>query len=127
MRLLCILLFLQGTLFSQSELSPIGAVWHYQCKDSESSPFGLGYLKYECVGDSTVNGKLCRQINNYRVRSDSTRIALNPIFVYSQNDTVVRYSPLLDDFYILMDYTAVVGDTLLLRPNYPNVYKDSIL
>ncbi len=125
MRLILLLLFIQSFVSAQSEFAPIGAEWYYQYQDY-ISPYGLGYFKYECVGDSLVKGQVCRQIENMRVQSDSTVLPGAPIFVFERNDTVFRYSYELEDFHILMDYSAEVGDTLLIQPGYINIHKDSI-
>ncbi len=123
--LLLLLISTPYLLLAQTDFAPIGATWHYQYEDQDSAPWGYGYYKFESVGDSIVNGKTCRQINQTKVRSDSTATDLFTIFVYNQNDSIYRYSELTDDFYLLMDYTAEVGDTLVLTNMYSSNYYDS--
>lgn len=89
-------------LAQNDEFAPVGTKWYYSDLD-----FALRDIPHiiESVGKENYQGKLCSKL----VTSDVGPLP-SPTYVYSQNDTVFFYSMLTNQFEILYDFTAEVGD-----------------
>ena len=93
--------------------SPAGATWVYKLNES----FSLSYMKWRYIGDTMIQDKQVKKINNYffdyigvpgvMVRSYDQFLA-NHYFHYS-NDTVYQF--IRDTFRILYVFSAQVGDS----------------
>jgi len=95
-----------STLFNlaaqNTDFAPVGAKWYY-----DELNFALKIIPHiiESVSKENYQGKWCSKLV-----SSSDDIVPNPAYVYSQNDTVFIYSPLSNQFEMLYDFTAEVGD-----------------
>lgn len=92
------------TLSAQAfDFAPVGAKWYY----SELN-FALNTIPHitECVGKENYQGKWCSKLI-----SSSVGPLPSPIYLYTQNDTVFFYSNLSNQFEMLYNFKAEVGDS----------------
>jgi hypothetical protein len=120
------------TIFCQAQnWAPIGAKWHY---DEHFAFRGdMAFFLFESIGDTVVLGKNCRIIQ----KNDDWNCDMyyySQDFMYESGDTVFFYDPILNDFQILYNFNASVGDSwnFILHDNYNGdidstvVYVDSV-
>jgi len=105
-KLLTITAFLLGTALlgaQGTDFAPVGARWYYSEVD-----FALRTVPHiiESVSKEDYQGKWCSKLV-----SSSNDIFPNPAYVYTENDTVYYFSPSSNQFEMLYDFTAGVGDT----------------
>ncbi|MDO8367588.1 MAG: T9SS type A sorting domain-containing protein [Saprospiraceae bacterium] len=86
-----------------SDFAPVGAKWYY----SELN-FALKVIPHvtESVAKENYQGKWCSKL----VHSSIGPLP-SPTYIYTQNDTVFFYSTVTNQFEMLYDFTAEVGDT----------------
>jgi len=108
------------------DFAPVGAKWYY----SELN-FALKVVPHimESVSKENYQGKWCSKLV---VHWPSIGPLPSPTYVYTQNDTVFFYSTVTNQFEILYDFTAEVGDTWVVGGvlSYDNLgnplYSDTI-
>jgi len=86
--------------------APIGAEWIYTEKFAFSG--NISYLYLIVTGDTIIQGKTCRIIENNGGLDCSYNYEKD--FVYSENNKVYFYIPEIDDFQKLYDFDAQKGD-----------------
>jgi len=95
---------------AQNEFAPLGAKWWYTtyCQDGLGSYCNL--YTYEVIGDTIIDGiqaKIMEYARNKEVIPEATLI------MYNDGDQVYH---LIDSvFYLLYDFSAEVGDTIISR------------
>lgn len=94
-----------GILAQNSDFAPVGARWHYTQKFS-NLPFYYESI-LESSGKVSYQGKLCSELFT---DADGNITFPSPAYIYTQNDTVYFFSPLSNQFEMLYDFTASVGD-----------------
>jgi hypothetical protein len=84
------------------DFAPVGAKWYYN-----ELNFALKIIPHviESVAKENYQGKLCNKL-----LSSSDDIVPNPAYVYTENDTVYYFSASTNQFEMLYDFTAEVGD-----------------
>lgn len=90
----------------EPEWCPFGATWYYQ----EEMPFFGVYdtIKIEVLQtEKEIQGKNCRAV----VSEDPKYIMQDTLYTYEENDKVYIYDRVNDDFEMLYDFTAEVGDS----------------
>ena len=94
-------------LFSQN--LAVGTVWYYH----QSSLFGENgnYIKMQIVGDSTINGKVCKKMTG---GYGCSKIADRGEFVYIENKKAYRYDFYRNRFWLLYDWSARIGDIVTI-------------
>ena len=103
------------------DFAPIGAKWYYE--ESNFAPPLIYPHIVESVSKETYHGKWCSKLT----RSSAGPLS-NPTYVYTQNDTVYFYSNASNQFHMLYDFTAGVGDSWVIEgltayiPNSPLPY-----
>lgn len=104
LHLIALLFFYTGfNLFAQNaDFAPVGAKWTYTERD-----FALRDIPHimESVAKENYQGKLCSKLV-----SSGVGPLPSPTYIYSQNDTVFFYSDWTNQFEMLYDFTAEVGD-----------------
>ncbi len=87
------------------DFAPVGAKWYYTELD-----FAQREVPHimESVSKENYEGKWCSKLV---VSWPSIGPLPNPTYVYTQNDTVFFYSTWTNQFEMLYDFTAEVGDT----------------
>ena len=94
---------LVGISGQNSDFAPVGAKWYYT-QPHIVQPKIIPHI-IECIAIEQFEGKLCSKL----VTSDVGPLP-SPTYVYSQNDTVFFYSTITNQFEMLYDFTAEVGD-----------------
>ena len=92
----------------QNEWAPIGAKWYYNyCIGL--SPQYAEYLKYESVNDTLISNQSCKKIiiTHYKYNGDS--IIFGYEYMYEDSGKVFYWNN--NQFYLIYDFTASVGDT----------------
>lgn len=82
--------------------APVGAKWHYT--QNEFLGPGLGYFSFESVKDTLVQGQPCRKI------AGNSGCFWISEFMFDRNDSVFFYHPQREEFCLLYDFGATVGD-----------------
>ncbi len=115
MKKLLIYLILLIPLFSFGQYwAPKGAIWYYEQLDV-APPIYDDLITYESIGDTIVNGDSTKVILKTLMRIGST--PSDTIFtreiIYEKFDSnrVYFYYPPANDFRLLYDFNAVVGDS----------------
>lgn len=110
------LIFLSSFSSSQTnEFAQIGTKWWY-----EYSYFSLnGYKTLEAIGDTLIEGKICRIIAPTIFAKDLSNpeavldtLYLSNLYIYSDARVVYNYT--LGSFYTLYDFNALVGESWLV-------------
>ncbi len=93
------------------EFAPIGAEWYYTEKFAFSGD--IKYIKIESVGDSLINGKLCKVLN----KSTDIECQFRPLteFVYTEDNKVYFYDSIFSEFQVLYDYSLNEGDSWYIK------------
>lgn len=117
--------------------APVGAKWHYTYIHFFSPD--VSYNVVESIGDTTINGQPCRILRSDKGACDIPYDNVNggpaDFYMYDENGKVYFYNQDLNDFTILYDFNAQVGDTwstqlptsqFLIIPDPINVQVDSI-
>lgn len=84
---------------AQTQWAPIGAEWYYSAPGVENNPL-QGYTRYVSDRDTLIEDKICRIIQ-----------AGNHIHIMRMEDNKVYYH-FNDDFRLIYDFGAKVGDTV---------------
>lgn len=103
---------------------PIGATWYYNVEEGNNLH---GYIKYEVVRDTLVNGLNSKIIAQKNVQYDGTT-SYTGEFVCREENQQVYY---LDNntFTLMYDFNMQIGDSLkylATRPNYGYNFCDTI-
>jgi hypothetical protein len=103
--LLLPMLFAQGVKGQGYEFAPIGASWYYN-----QYTFGLeiNYVKKESIGDTLINGKLCKIIKGTPAWCGDDNMLE---YVYQDTNKIFRFNIIDNQFYVLYDFDAGEGDT----------------
>ena len=94
----------------------VGTTWYYH----QSALFGENgnYIKMQIVGDSMIDGKLCKKFTG---GYGCSKIADRGEFVYIENKKAYRYDFDRRRFWLLYDWSARIGDTVTIYVPQPNV------
>ncbi len=79
--------------------APIGAEWYYGCVTWQEYP---SYTHYEVTKDTLINGKLCSLLQS-KAKNE---------YMYEEKQKVYYYFQ--DSFHVIYDFSAKVGDTVLI-------------
>ncbi len=91
-----------STNLKAQEFAPIGAEWHYTMRLVMSDE--EGFVHVESIKDTVVNEKLCSMLAveiGFACYFDNDKE-----FVYQEDSVVYFYSPVVDDFQIMVDLKA---------------------
>ncbi|MEO1258091.1 MAG: T9SS type A sorting domain-containing protein [Bacteroidota bacterium] len=105
--LLVILIFIPFLSTAQTEFAPIGAEWHYK---SFMGWLGEGVTHVQVVGDTLIDGQLCKKLHT-KNRAGTNELNYNQ-FIFQRGDSVFMKLP---HDYFLFKNKMMVGDTL----NFP--------
>jgi len=121
-KIICVLFFFAGSLYSQQPFAPPGAVWHYDFAAVASG----GFLKIEYHSDSLVQNILCKKLESTLYRWFATGPGtigldisqLSPRFVYQNADTVFWFTQ--NRFRELYNFNAATGSTWTVTDSMSN-------
>jgi len=121
---LCILIYTKSK--AQSSFAPLGAKWTYTTS-LIVPPGARGPYTITVEAIEEYQGKLCSRIH---IPFDSAGPWIaDSMFVYEQNDSVYFWSPYSNQFQLLYDFTAEVGDSWTiggLSVTEPAIYGDTL-
>ncbi len=87
---------------------PPGATWYYEHFTWDPWLGGnISYLKYEYKADTIINGINCKKVDKYH-----QTLFTQSIYTYADNDRVYMLRDSI--FYPVYDFTASVGDTMII-------------
>jgi hypothetical protein len=112
--------------FTQTEFAPIGAEWYYTYNEGMNNS-GAGYYLLRSIKDTTIDSKECKVLSHTLVNSKriSTHLGQSIVYQDTKENKVYRY--LYGNFYLLYDFTKVVGDTIVIKEPYSASRYDSIV
>lgn len=115
-----------GRVSSQVEWAPIGAEWYYTYREGAATP-ATGYYHLKSIKDTLIDSKQCKVIEKTLVDSRGNESVAGFEYLYSDisENKVYRYK--YDSFYLLYDFTKVVGDTIIIKEPYSASGYDSIV
>ncbi len=102
--LLSLLLATTSLQAQNADFAPVGARWIYNGQDFALQ--GVPYIM-EVTGKENFEGKWCSRFDYFPDSSDK-------LYLYTENDTVFFYSFLSEQFEMLYDFTAEVGDSWVI-------------
>jgi hypothetical protein len=97
-----------------ADFAPVGAKWHYSEQAFAPPPFGVFPRVVEVVSKEMYQGKLCSKLIGIGTTSVPSATVPDPLFVYSQNDSVFFYSLLSGSFELLYDFGAEAGESWVI-------------
>jgi hypothetical protein len=102
-------LLLPLTIFGQKEYAPMGAVWNYE---GHSLDCEGNHIQYRVEKEIRIQGKDCSVIYCYTSTDLDTvfRITPDSLIVWEHENKVYFLDK--DEFYLLYDFNAEVGDTI---------------
>ena len=112
--------------FSQQEFAPIGAEWYYSFNEGMQNE-GAGYYLLKSIKDTTIDSKECKVLSHTLVNSKRISTYLGQSIVYHDTKENKIYRYLYANFYLLYDFTKVVGDTIVIKEPYSASRYDSIV
>ncbi len=110
-----LLFFFSLLMLAQSQaqnFAPVGAKWHYSHQYSNSVS-NTGYIKLEVIKDSTINNIEVRVI---KISSNNNSL-ISYEYIAQQNDSVLYYNQPMNNFYLLYNFAAQEGDTIIVHPS----------
>lgn len=99
-----------------ADFAPVGAKWYYSEQAFIPPPFGEYPHVVEVVSKEMYQGKLCSKLTGI-----GSGTVPDPLYVYSQNDSVFFYSLLSGGFELLYDFGAEPNESWVIGGlNTPN-------
>ena len=95
-------------IFGTDGLIFVGAEWYYEILNDDGS---ISYQHLQCTGDTTINGKRPKIIVRSNTHYDRSKITeVTHEYVYEENGEVYWWNKELQNFTLLYDFSAEVGD-----------------
>jgi len=95
---------------AQTEWFGQGSIWYY------TTPYSYGQsescTKVELTGDTLIKGVTCKVLT---FTDSETNKLFSKEYVHYGNDSVLYFNYYQDEFYVLYDFTANVGDTVVVH------------
>jgi hypothetical protein len=114
--LLSLVICMQGIETKAQEWAPDGAEWYYDYVNF----YFAGYVHVTVAGDTMIHDTACRILNRFAVIHNQVSGTTNYInhgnaYMYSDTDNVYLYEN--NKFYTLFDFSATIGDTIIIPQN----------
>ncbi len=96
---------------AQTEWAPVGATWYFNRPSFSSSG---SYVLFESIKDSVINGK---DVSVIKV----TINGVTPVsheYIHQHGDSVFYFNSHNNAFYLLYNFSAVPGDTIVVHDSY---------
>ena len=106
-------------IFGTDGLIFVGAEWYYEIMHDDGS---ITYQHLQCTGDTIMANKRPKVIvrsNTHYYRGENTEVTHE--YVYEENGIVYWWNEELQDFTILYDFSAEVGDEWVIRVGSENI------
>lgn len=96
--------------------APIGSKWYYSHDISNTLfPSSIGYIEIECVKDTVINSVPVRAIEIRNVKYGSEVKVVSREYLRENGDSIFYYNQYENQFYLLYNFGAHVGDTIVLE------------
>jgi hypothetical protein len=98
--------------FAQTEFAPVGAKWYY-----DMSGMGCNFCSYytaESIKDTLILDRKARIIK-FTLYEENSITDWGTEILYSDSDRVYHFIESKNEFYTLFDFSANIGDTLIIR------------
>lgn len=95
------------------EWAPIGAEWYYSQIKFNPIFDKTEYNKLTCVGDTVIDGQLCRKVK-WEVRFEDGSLADRDSYIYTYENSgrIYFYHEWVSQFQMAYDFNAKEGDTI---------------
>lgn len=103
--------------------APRGATWYYSEKFAFSGD--INYMKFQSIADTIINDKRCSII--YKDRQLLCNARSDKEYMYSENDTVYYYDSVFNEFQILYDFSAELGDSWFIKVKEDGFNTDTVI
>lgn len=116
--LLLLLLVAAGAAKAQRhEFAPVGAEWHYGFTRNIAGPmYYVGYERYSSIGDTVINGHICRVIKATGGESSPCEnMGKESFFLYKDENRLFWFNEDIGDFSVLHDYSALQGESWIVN------------
>ncbi|HKK40470.1 MAG TPA: T9SS type A sorting domain-containing protein [Cryomorphaceae bacterium] len=119
---LLILFSFQGFAQEEVEWFQQGQEWYYNvyCLGE----YGCGYTYYEVSGNETVGGQEAKEFTRIYLDEGTEQPEVSTAYLRFENDTAWRYSAIAEEWYMLWDMGAEVGDVWTIQENVFYGYSD---
>jgi hypothetical protein len=115
------LLFSHIQLFSQQHFAPVGAKWYYTPHCNGVS--NCEYFTFESVADTLVDGQVARKIIYTNHTPDVDEVIPDATLIMYGDSNKIYYH-FEDEFHVLYDFSAEIGDTLNIKlGTFANYYQ----
>jgi hypothetical protein len=121
MKKLLILFLLSNSTLSFSQVyGELGSKWFYSESAAGGCPGNCEYVLFQSVLDTIIQSKNAKKITQTYFQINGDTIELEPIYVYTNSDTVYYFSLDKNRFLSLFIFNQQIGDTLHLDipPSY---------
>ena len=120
--LFLILFSFQGFAQDEVEWFQPGQEWYYNvyCLGE----YGCGYTYYEVSGNETVGGQEAKELTRIYLDEGTEQPEVSTAYLRFENDTAWRYSAIAEEWYMLWDMGAEVGDVWTIQENVFYGYSD---
>lgn len=90
----------------------IDAEWYYEVRPMVNCvPCVISYQSFGIVGDTLIQSKNCAILQRFNSLALCESLGSDYEFIYQSNDTVFWYNATIEEFTILYDFSAMVGDS----------------
>jgi hypothetical protein len=107
----CFLAFLLTKATCQSDWAPVGATWYYTSPYSWTQSY-YTCTKFESVKDTVIMNVNCRLIT---VKYCTATLDFDTVYLKQSGDSILYYNDDLKDFFLLYNFSAKVGDTIVVH------------
>lgn len=109
---------------SQAPWPETGTKWWYFGGDPL---YGPRQMILEAVGEEVFEGRLSQKINRTDVDYVGNAVLNGEYYAYIQNDSVFVFNDVWEEYLLVFDYTAEVGDTIIFKNAVNNSGPDSLV
>lgn len=107
-----------------NDWAPVGATWYYD-QEAFSPPQDEHYLKIESIKDTVIDGISCRVLHKHLVDRTGSSFS-GRIYTFEDSGRVFYASDPASEFRLWLDFTASVGDTVVIYPEKIDGTLDSL-
>lgn len=118
---IALFLFAFSGFAQQYDFAPVGARWTYEAYAPTPGGSIIYPIVVEVESEEVFQGQLCRKLTGIIGEG-----LPNPLYVYSQNDSVFFYSEVSENFELLYDFGAVSGESWTIKGLFGPPFKDNI-
>ena len=123
--ILLLAFFLAKNCFAQVEFATNGATWRYTEGNGSFSGYTSGTTEYKYSGDSILLGKKCKKFFKTYLSNKNGAITSStektPYLIYQDGKKIYRLVG--NNFQLAYDFSAKIGDTILIKNGTSYYYK----